>query len=68
VDGLAIGRIVHYVPAAPEGVCNAALVTEFVQDGTASLSVFCPYGVTFQRLIPHNEGKLAGTWHWPERA
>lgn len=65
-----IGRIVHYVSFGspggefPAGYCRPAIVTEIEPVG---LCVFNPSGQWFNRDVPHDEKKAAGTWHWPER-
>lgn len=71
-----IGRIVHYVSFGTPGgeytsECRAAIIT--AADGTIDperigLAVLNPTGLFFNRTVPHDEeGKLGGTWHWPER-
>lgn len=77
MDGLAVGRVVHYVAYGtpkgefPVGVHRAAIVTE-VEDadvGIVSLCVLNPTGMFFNSHLPYDEtGSKPGSWHWPERA
>lgn len=78
-----VGRMVHYVAYGtpggefPSGVCRAAIITEVESpdtsgvagaEETVALFVANPSGVFFNHQVPHDEqGKRAGTWHWPER-
>lgn len=62
---------VHYVNSGHSlgtaaGTCRAALVTEVKNDTTVSLAVFTPRGTLFYESLTYDEGKAAGTWHWPE--
>ncbi|WP_030661113.1 hypothetical protein [Streptomyces rimosus] len=68
-----IGRIVHYRSYGTPGgehrpACRFAIITETHDDERASLVVFNPNGLYFDRGCPYDEaGQLGGTWHWPER-
>lgn len=73
-----IGRIVHYVAYGtpggefPAGVCRAAIVTEIGISNPegghkVGVCVLNPTGQFFNRMIPYDESKAPGTWHWPER-
>lgn len=77
-----VGRIVHYVSGQVVPDCRAAVVTEVSQievneqnpagDGVfreaLGLCVINPGGQFFvQGIVQDEEGKSAGTWHWPER-
>jgi hypothetical protein len=73
-----VGRIVHYVAYGtpggefPAGVCRSAIVTEVETkpDGETltSLCVVNPTGLFYNRWLKQDEqGRVAGTWHWPER-
>lgn len=81
-DRISVGRAVHYVAYGtpggefPAGVCRAATVTEVepsnIEDAHADgqrvgLCVMNPSGLFFNRLVPHDEQRAPGTWHWPER-
>lgn len=76
MDGLAVGRVVHYVSyGTPKGEytqeCRAAIVTE-VEDreiGVVGLCVLNPTGIFFNRNVAYDPTeKKGGTWHWPEKA
>lgn len=83
MDKPSVGRIVHYVAYGtpggefPAGICRAAIITEVDNrpalgehdpPGTfVGLCVLNPTGQFFNRAVPYDEGKAAGTWHWPER-
>lgn len=72
-----IGRIVHYVSYGTPGgeytsQCRAAIVTAVGSDTSGipmgCLTVLNPGGMFFKSDVPYDEdGKLGGTWHWPER-
>jgi hypothetical protein len=77
-----VSRIVHYVSYGTPGgeypsVCRAAVITAthnedtLIRDhhphDTVHLCVLNPEGQFFNRLVPYDEGKRGGTWHWPER-
>lgn len=50
--------------------CRAAIITETAdtEDEIVSLAVLNPSGLFFDQAIYHDEdGKVGGTWHWPER-
>ena len=50
-------------PAKPTTV----LPGETRRMGEVDLCVLNPEGFFFNRVVPRNELKLGGTWHWPER-
>lgn len=65
-----IGRIVHFVQ---DGACQAAIVTR-VRDresGSVDLHVFGgegrAEGMQWNASAAYAEGRIGGTWHWPER-
>lgn len=76
MEGLGIGRIVHYVAYGtpggeyPAGAHRAAIVTEIVnkEKGIIGLCVLNPTGMFFNTNIEYSAGGTAGTWHWPEGA
>jgi hypothetical protein len=67
--------MVHYVAYGtpggefPAGVCRAAIITDVGTplSGNVSLCVLNPSGLFFNRDVPYDETKRAGSWHWPER-
>lgn len=75
MDGLAVGRIVHYVAYGtpggefPAGVCRAAIITEVEDPESAlvSLCVFNPTGIFLNQHLYHDSQHAPGTWHWPEK-
>lgn len=76
MEGLAVGRVVHYVAYGtpggefPQGVHRAAIITE-VEDsnGVVSLCVLNPTGMFFNQHLRYSENThQPGTWHWPEKA
>jgi len=75
MEGLTVGRIVHYVAYGtpggeyPAGVHRAAIVAEVKNpDGLCTLAVFNPTGIHWN-TVPYDEAtKSPGTWHWVERA
>lgn len=77
MDGLAIGRIVHYVRA--NGVVVAAMIVKvWSSDGMINLTTFpdwsndgAPTGMEWE-TSRHYSDRVDGvyppaTWHWPER-
>ena len=73
MEGLQIGRIVHYVAyGTPEegeyeaGAHRAAIITEILVDGLASLAVLNPTGIHWN-TSNYSEAYEPGTWHWPEK-
>jgi hypothetical protein len=73
-----VGRVVHYVArGSADGVfpvaCRAAIVTDVPPDAgdhVIGLAVLNPTGLFFDQGIPEGEqgeGRVGGTWHWPER-
>lgn len=79
MDGLTIGRIVHYVFPGPFGDECPATVVGVWQDGLVNLQLFPDSdneGKNNQRVrledrwrtsIKFSENKGPHTWHWPER-
>ena len=75
MEGLTVGRIVHYVAYGtpggeyPAGAHRAALVTEVLDadNGVCTLAVFNPTGIHWNRAI-YSDTAAPGTWHWIERA
>jgi hypothetical protein len=82
MDGLTVGRMVHYVAYGTPGgefaagVHRAAVVTEITTIGpegpadpnNIGLCVLNPTGQFFNQHVPYDEGKKPGTWHWIEKA
>lgn len=78
MDGLTVGRIVHYrgldYSERYEGdpVCQAAIVVavDDAKRGAARLTIFDQAGNTnmLARVAYDNDAKPFDTWHWPERA
>lgn len=76
MDGLTVGRMVHYVAYGtpggefPAGKHRAAIVTETYGAATAvGLCILNPTGVFFAQSVPYDEtGTEPGTWHWIEKA
>lgn len=75
MEGLTVGRMVHYVAYGTPGgeyqagAHRAAIVAE-VKDserGLCTLLVINPTGVHFNPA-PYSEEAKPGTWHWIERA
>lgn len=75
MEGLGIGRIVHYrAYGTPQGeypaACRAAIITEVVdgEQGLINLCVVNPTGLFFNQRCPYDPtGTAGGSWHWPER-
>lgn len=76
MDGLAVGRVVHYVAYGtpkgefPVGAHRAAIITEIndKDNGIVSLCVLNPTGLFFNQNLPYNaDGSVPGSWHWPEK-
>ena len=71
VEGLAVGRVVHFVHHTGEHC--AATITK-VEDqkfpGVVSLVIFPPgsSSMNAREVSGDQETKAVGTWHWPERA
>lgn len=76
MDGLTVGRIVHYVAYGTPGgeyqagAHRAAIVAE-VKDpamGVCTLVVFNPTGIHWTTVQYADSATVPGTWHWPEKA
>ncbi len=75
MDGLTVGRMVHYVAYGTPGgeyqagAHRAAIVAEITDAryGTCLLMVINPTGVHWN-TAPYSEEPKAGTWHWIEKA
>lgn len=81
MEGLAVGRLVHYVAYGTPGgefpaeVCRAAVITEIddmelwntSESYPVGLCVMNPTGLFFNRHVTYSENKTPGTWHWPEK-
>lgn len=82
MEGLCIGRVVHYVlnSGIHVGEHRMALVSgvvdkevgiinvQVVSDGPGDGHPLYPCGLTWMGHIRHDDDALPGTWHWPERA
>lgn len=84
MEGVTVGRVVHYVPREEESKypneCRAGIITKvWSDDGVVQLSVFMdgsndspdyayPKNVVWRTSIRYSESNEHGTWHWPERA
>jgi hypothetical protein len=80
MEGLQVGRIVHYVAYGtpggeyPAGKRRAAIVVEVIRrlpteieiEPEVTLCVFNPTGMHWTKA-PYSEKPVPGTWHWPER-
>ena len=70
MEGLAVGRIVHYVSPVT-GMCQGAIVAhvgEDLGDGVVNLGVFDRSGASLGRMgVCFDISKASGTWHWPEK-
>lgn len=72
-----VGRIVHYVSYGTPGgeyrsECRAAVITGVPPIDPSGrrhvqLAVLNPGGLFFNTCGHDEEGKVGGTWHWPER-
>jgi hypothetical protein len=75
VEGLAVGRIVHFVlengehrpgivvriwPGSSNGSCQLQVFTDSTNDDLDS--------VVWRTSVPYSEEPKSYTWHWPERA
>ncbi len=73
MDKVTVGRTVHIV--APNGVCNAAIVTEVERDSpdnVVTLTVLSPTDTWAGHRAGYDglsglKRPMVGTWHWPER-
>lgn len=84
MEGLTVGRMVHYVAYGtpggefPAGAHRPAVITQldnvgigpFVDTPEVSLCVINPTGVFFKDRIPYDASAQPkpGTWHWIEKA
>jgi len=84
MDGLTVGRMVHYVAYGtpggefPAGAHRAAIITqldnygigEYLTRPEVSLCVLNPTGQFFNSRIPYDgsPNPAPGTWHWIEKA
>ena len=82
MEGLQVGRIVHYNPWSNEsrytGICKAAIIVNIFYEDVVNLVVFmdglndgdqyrdCPLLWVTSRHYSEELG-TQGTWHWPER-
>jgi hypothetical protein len=75
MDGLTVGRMVHYVAyGTPKGeyeagAHRAAVVAEVFdkEAGIVKLAIFNPTGIHWNEST-YSEEKTPGTWHWIEKA
>lgn len=76
MNGLTVGRTVHYVAyGTPKGefpalAHRAAIITEVEdkENGIVSLCVLNPTGMFFNQHLKFNEfADTGGTWHWIEK-
>jgi hypothetical protein len=79
MEGLGVGRIVHFSSWLTDGDCLAAIVTKVFnrETGCVNLGLFHEGGgiQNMTSIMPQTpDGKLpedgvraSGTWHWPER-
>ncbi len=72
MEGVTIGRIVHYVDP-DSGADQAAIITS-VRDGQVAqsigvvdLTVFHPRAVEHRDDVPFSRTGDRGSWHWPVR-
>ena len=70
MEGLTVGRIVHYCynlgfGGPPKHV--AAIVMDVLDTDTGNINVREFQSMDYKSCL-YSEGKEAGTWHWPERA
>lgn len=82
IDGLTVGRMVHYVAYGTPGgeyqagAHRAAIVAEVVEPqssdetilGWCVLLVVNPTGIHFNKAPMNQTEKKPGTWHWIEAA
>lgn len=74
MDGLSVGRIVHYVAYGtpggeyPAGAHRAAIITELSDnDQIVSLCILNPTGMFYTKSVPYDAEFGPGSWHWPEK-
>jgi hypothetical protein len=81
MEGLQVGRIVHYVAYGtpngefPAGAHRAAIITalenfgigEFLEHPQVDLCVMNPDGLFFDKFVPYDDTYKSGTWHWIEK-
>lgn len=76
MEGLTVGRMVHYVAYGTPGgeyeagAHRAAIVAEVIMpdSGECTLMVINPTGIHFNKAKFSEENKRPGTWHWIEKA
>ncbi len=76
MDGLTVGRNVHYVAYGTPGgeyeagAHRAAIVAEVVnpETGECILMVINPTGIHFNKAKYNSGSGVPGTWHWIEKA
>lgn len=76
MEGLQVGRIVHYVAYGTpnheyeQGAHRAAIITEIInkESGLVNLAIFNPTGIHWNTSIMYSETLRPGTWHWTEKA
>ncbi len=70
MDGLTVGRIIHYVGVSPQ--CTAGIVTRILdkEKGIVNLTLFPDLEEpTVKDSIPYEEeAQTPRSWHWPKRA
>ena len=79
MEGLAVGRIVHYVlESGNRGESRPAIVVRLWEpgggdNGCAQLQVFTDDqndalpGTVWRTSVTHDAAGSPGTWHWPKR-
>lgn len=78
MNGLAVGRIVHFTAPDYNGTkvngelplaCHAAIVTRLVDEekGVINLQWFDDNSRHVARRVIHSEQPKENAWHWPER-
>ncbi len=77
MEGLTVGRMVHYVAYGtpggeyPAGAHRAAIVVDMDTKnvgGFCTLAVFNPTGIHWNGAYYDEATKKPGTWHWIEKA
>ncbi len=75
MEGLTVGRMVHYVAYGTPGgeyeagAHRAAIVVEVLvrETGIVKLAIFNPTGIHWNESA-YSEKVVPGTWHWIEKA